>query len=170
MTSILDDFRSIILLVVTTIITAISPIMTAFVCLFVGFLFNFMTGLITDIHVNKTEFRIKKGFEAIIMLTFFFALIYYIYQVASSMGDIKLAQEAVKYITYIVSYFYLVNILKNAKLIFPKNKAIAFLYMFLTTEIFNRLKKMIGFSADEEQKGNDTLKNTQNDKGVTADN
>ena len=57
---------------------------------------------------------------------------------------------AVKWLTYVVVYFYLTNIFKNARLVYPKNPALNFIYELLSTEIFDRLKNMVGYKSRKE--------------------
>lgn len=44
-----------------------------------------------------------------------------------------------------VGYFYLTNIFRNAKLLFPNSKSVEFIYSFLSTEVLYKLKEYLGF-------------------------
>lgn len=164
----MTTLKSILLGLITAFVAAVTPILTAIISLFIGFTFNFITGLVTDIHVNKKEFSIKKAFESITMLFFFFGLVYFLHSLLSGMGDRNIAQETTKYLTYIVSYWYIVNVLRNAKQIYPKSKAISFLYSVLTTEVFNWIKNMIGIRLKKIE-DTDAANNDENQIKFPAD-
>jgi len=146
-------FKPVILFIVTFIVSIFSPVREAMMVLGLAFLFNLLTGLITDIHVNRKEFSLKKAFDAVIQLSFFGALIFFIQAAGTNLHDPTLAATGVKWVTYIVVYFYLTNILRNATQIFPKNQAISFMYTIMSTQIFSKLKEMIGIkSSDNDNK------------------
>lgn len=136
---------------ITGIVSVFSPLHDVLFALFLSFAFNIATGIIADIHANKEEFKIKKAFEAIVHLTFYVALVYFIYNIALSLGDAESGRIGVKWATYIVVYFYLTNILRNASLCFPNNQTISFLYMVLTTQIFAKLKDMLGIKSNKTE-------------------
>ena len=148
MYELIDNFynfiKPFILFIITGIISIFSPLQDILYALFLSFLFNIITGIITDVHVNKKTFEIKKAFDAIIHFTFYIALVYFIYNVSVNLGDADSGRVGVKWATYIVIYFYLTNILRNASKVFPQNQTISFMYMVLTTQIFSKLKDMLG--------------------------
>jgi len=139
-----DEIKQFVLLLITALISICTPIEGVLLLLFGGFLFNIASGFIADVHVNKADFSIKKAFEAIIHLTFYMALVMFIHIVFSVLKDFELGQTAVKWVTYVVIYFYLTNVMRNAKLVFPKNKTIQLLYSLLTTQVFLKLREFVG--------------------------
>lgn len=139
-----DNVKPMIMFFIGAIVSMFSPIQDVLYVLSLAFVFNIFTGILTDIHVNKKQFSIKKAFEAIIQLTFFIALIWFTHNVAATLNDVEAGRYAVKGIVYIVLYFYTSNILRNGNLIFPNNSAIAFMYEVFTTQILIRLKNYFG--------------------------
>lgn len=162
MYELLDNFckfmKPVILFVITGIVSVFSPLHDVLFALFLSFLFNIITGIIADVHVNKEDFKISKAFDAIIHLTFYIALVYFIYNISVSLGDAESGRVGVKWATYIVVYFYLTNILRNASKVYPKNQTISFLYMVLTTQIFSKLKDMIGVKSNNNSETNNDSK------------
>ena len=134
--------KSTLLLLLSGLASIFSPIQNVLLLLFGAFLFNIILGLAADIHAHKQHFSLKKAFEAILQLTFYTSLLIFIRNGAHLLGDNAMGEFGVKWVTYVVDYFYLTNILRNTILIFPKNKAIAFMYKFLTTEMMNRIKSL----------------------------
>lgn len=140
---IVERFKELFWVVITALGSILLPVKDILLLLSLGFLFNIITGIVADIHVNKAEFNFKKAFSAIIELTFFSACVLFIHHGCKLMAEPDMGAIAVKWLMFIVSYFYITNIFKNAKKIFPRNEAIAFIYEILSTEIFIRLKSMI---------------------------
>lgn len=136
----------------TAFCSVFTPIEDAIYILFLAFVFNVITGIAEDKIVKKQDFKIKKAFEAITQLFFYYALIFLIYTAGFKMNDEAVATTGVKWVTYVVVYFYLTNAVRNAKSIYPTNKALSFMYEVLSTAIFTRLKKMIGLTSTTKNK------------------
>lgn len=141
-------------IIIAGIGSALLPVQDILVLLSLGFVFNIITGIVTDIHVNKARFDIKKAFNAITQLTFWATLVVFLDYGSRRMGEPQMGITAVKWITMIVIYFYLTNIFKNARQVYPNSQAVNFVYELLSTEIFARLKNMVGIknSNNEEDK------------------
>ncbi len=142
---IIDSAKQAMWLIISTVVSIFAPVQNILILLFLAFLFNIITGIITDVHVNKKPFNIKKAFNALSQLLFYFACVIFIDYGANLLNDTNLGTMGVKWLTCIVVYFYLTNIFKNARLVYPENLAIGFIYELLSTEIFDRLKTMGGF-------------------------
>lgn len=153
-----ERFKELFWIVITAIGSLLLPIREILILLSLGFVFNIFTGIVADIHVNRAQFSIKKAFSAITQLTFFMAAVFFLDYGSKLIHDAQIGQTSVKWLTLIVSYFYLVNIFRNAKQVFPKNQAIAFIYEILSTEIFMRLKALItGYRSNHsDMNSNDT--------------
>ncbi|RNC66459.1 hypothetical protein [Proteiniphilum sp. X52] len=141
----IEKTKELFWLIVTALISVLTPVQNVLVLLFVAFLFNIATGIIADVHANKAKFNLKKAFNAVTQLTFYAACVVFLDYGARLLNEPEIGITAVKWMTYIVVYFYLTNIFKNAKLIYPSNLAIKFIYELLSTEIFERLKNMVGY-------------------------
>jgi len=136
----------------------VTPIQDALFILGLVVTYNIWEGIKADRRVHKKPFSIKKAWEAIQQMLFFWTLIFIIHTTGSKLNDPTLSETGVKWVTYIACYFYLVNILKNAKLIHPQSKAIAFMYDILTIEIFAKLQDMIGLKFIRKYKEKDEEK------------
>jgi hypothetical protein len=110
--------------------------------LLLGFTINFITGYVTDKRANGRDFSINKAFNAISQLGYFFGLIFFISAVGHNYRDSAFSQLGVKWTTVIVAYFYVTNILKNGKQLWPGNVAICFLYDFMSLQGLNNIRKM----------------------------
>lgn len=155
MDTLIDRLKELYWIILAALISAFSPVRNALIFLMLAFIFNIITGIIADIHVNKASFSLKKAFNAFSQLLFYAVCVVFIDYGARLMGDSDIGVTAVKWLTYIVVYFYFTNIFRNARNIYPRSATIRFIYDLLSTEIFSRLKSMIGFN---------TNKNYHNDK------
>lgn len=141
----IEKIKELYWLVATALLSVFTPVKNIIVLLLLAFIFNIMTGIIADVHVNKAKFNIKKAFNAITQLSFYAVCVVFLDYGSKLLEEPSIGVTAVKWLTYIVVYFYLANIFKNAKLIYPTSNAIKFIYELLSTEIFDRIKLMVGF-------------------------
>ena len=147
---ILERTKELFWLFVTALASVLTPVENTLKLLFIAFIFNIATGIITDVHVNKAKFQLKKAFNAITQLMFYVACVVFLDYGARLLSAPGIGITAVKWLTYVVVYFYLTNIFKNARLVYPKNPALNFIYELLSTEIFDRLKNMVGYKSRKE--------------------
>ena len=148
----LMDFIKIAWLV---IISVISPIRTSIVLLLIFFTINFFVGLKSDIDVHGRDFSLKKAFDAVKQLILYYALIFIVNMALGLYNEPSLAEGATKFMTWIVSYWYLVNILRNAREIFPANDALKFLYELLTIQVLDMILERFGFHRQRKIDKND---------------
>ena len=146
----LDRIKEFYWLLLTALFSVFSPVKHALIFLMIAFMFNIISGIITDVHVNRAPFSLKKAFNAFTQLLFYAVCVVFLDYGARLMGDADIGITAVKWLTYIVVYFYLANIFRNARLVYPKSAAINFIYDLLSTEIFSRLKDMIGIKNNKD--------------------
>lgn len=98
--------------------------------------FNIILGWIAD-----KEFSFKKACKAGIFLGGYLALLMMIISTCLLMDvDDADTKEYTSWVTWVMIYFYSVNILKNWKKDQPENKVIAFLYWVLTVQFVNNIK------------------------------
>ena len=153
----MEDFyiyiaKPIALGIISVVVSILLPLQDVLYVLGSGFLINIFTGIVTDIHVNEKEFDIKKAFNAISQLMFYFVLIYYVHSSFVRLKHPDWAEKATIWITFVVSYYYLVNILRNATKAFPTNDAIKLMYMILTTKVFSLMKRYFNLNKDNNDK------------------
>lgn len=163
----LQSIKSFIIMIGAYIVSIASPIQDALFILGLSVTVSILYGIRADKMIHKKNFCLKKAWEAIQQMLLFWTLIFVIHSTGSRFEDQALSETGVKWLTYVAVYFYILNILKNAKQIHPGNKAIEFLYDVLTTDIFNRLQDMIGLKKyrklkeDEKDKCQDTEPQTK---------
>lgn len=126
------------------IISVISPIRIAVWVLLVFFTVNFFVGYKSDVQINKRDFSLKKAFDGVKQLILYYALIFIVNMTLGLYEETNLAEGATKFMTWIVSYWYLVNILRNAREVFPGNETLKFLYDLLTVQVLEMLLARFG--------------------------
>lgn len=142
---IIEKAKSLFWIAITALASVFSPVENVLKLLMLAFIFNIITGIIADIHVNRAKFNLKKAFNAITQLSFYAMCVVFLDYGSKLIEEPSLGITAVKWLTYVVVYFYLTNIFKNAKQIYPTSQAINFIYDLLSTQIFDRLKEMVGY-------------------------
>ena len=157
----INILKPILLFIVSIVVSIVAPIQDVLCVLGLGFLINIFTGIVTDVHVNGVDFNIRKAFNAISQLAFYSALVYYVHNSLNTLGFHDWGEKAAIWITFIVSYYYLANILRNATKIFPSNEAIKLMYMILTTKVFSQMRRYLQLGKESTKP-----KSRKNDKNT----
>lgn len=145
-----DGAKNIMLLIITTMASIYVPLHDVFNILLFAFTANIFAGIVADVNINKNRFCIKKAFDAVKHLGFYMFLVVFFFQAGTSLKDEVIRDYGVKWATLIVLYYYITNISRNCLIVFPNNKGIEFIYLVLTTQIFNKLKEVFGFKNNDK--------------------
>lgn len=131
------------MVLITGFIAMLTAFKWAFIALLAGFTVNYFYGLLADAQdPEKESFNFKKAIEGVRLLCFYAIILICLYLMTYEQPT--MADTAIRWVTYIVSYFYLTNILRNAMEVHPSSQAVRFMYQFLSTEIFFKLKQYLG--------------------------
>ncbi|MDR0825304.1 MAG: phage holin family protein [Prevotella sp.] len=116
------------------------PIHDFLLIIFILFILNFLYGLLSDM-IQGSDFSLKKAFQSIWHVVGFMLLLFLSFGIGKKM---HLPDDSVvdftSWITWVVIYFYGVNILRNWKAIQPKNQVVAFLYWVLSVKFVEKIK------------------------------
>lgn len=140
---ILERLKEAALFVGVVLLSAITPIANAIFTLMLFFTINFYVGFQAD-RTEKRAFSLKKAFDAIKLLTLYYSSIFIMHVALSINGEEELATTLTKWVTLIVCYFYMLNIVRNAIKIFPSSKSLRFFYRILRIEIYSYIRNRIG--------------------------
>ena len=113
----LEQIKNLIIGIFFAILAYLEPIEGELKSLFLVFLLNFLFGYISGM-VKGEDFSLKKALVCVGHATIFFVLCASIYLLGRLKGQMEGALQCVSFITYLVIYFYGLNILKNCKKIF----------------------------------------------------
>lgn len=139
---------------ISTVIAYFSPIQNAIYVLAYMFVLDIIFGLLVDLIVNKDRLRIKKLLVSLFFLSMYMTIIVSTYFIGKMMDDTQEAMYIVKVITYVFSYCYLSNTIRNMKELAPNSKAIAFLDYFIGLQLLKRLPEVAAFFGIKEKKEN----------------
>lgn len=118
----IEQIKNMIVGIVLAILAYLEPIEGELQSLFLVFFLNFLFGYLSDM-VKGEDFSLKKALVCIGHATVFFILCASVYIIGKAKGQMDGAVQCVSFITYLVLYFYALNILKNCKKIFRKETA-----------------------------------------------
>lgn len=139
-----DYLKEIGLIILTFIVSVITPIQHILLLLLFASTVNIIFGIRADKVDKNRPFSMKKAMQSFEQLILYFLIVIMIFVTFKYLGDENIGELAMKWLTYILIYFYSINILRNAEILHPKNKAIPFLKLVLTTEVFYRINGILG--------------------------
>ena len=121
-----------------------SELWTLFLIFFINFLFGYLSGMIAD----NEEWDNKKALRCVGEATVFFVLCTCIYAIGRLKGQEAGALQCVSFITYVIIYFYGVNVLRNCKKIFKRDTTLWYVVSFLYYVLRFKFVEKIPFLAD----------------------
>ena len=146
----MDRLKDLVCVVLGIIIGVLAPMKASIVALLIGFGLNFFIGWKADSH-EGAKFSMKKARDSIKLVFFWAVGAGSLYTIISVFGELDFAKMAIKYFTWIVCYWYLVNVLRNARIIFPNSEAVKFIYAVATVEILNLMMTKFGINLNQKE-------------------
>lgn len=116
----IEQIKNVLISIIIAIIAYLKPIEGELESLFLVFFLNFLFGYLSGM-VKGEDFSLKKALTCIGHATIFFILCGAVYLIGRLKGQMNGAIQCVSFITYLVIYFYSLNILRNCKIIFKEN-------------------------------------------------
>jgi len=151
----IERIKDMIIGIFLAIIAYLRPIEGELTALFVIFLMNFLFGYVSGM-VKGEDFNLKKALVCIGHAAVFFVLCAAVYTIGRMKGQMDGAVQCVSFITYIVIYFYSLNVLKNCKKIFvegtPPWMVVSFLYYVLRFKFVERIPYLSEYLNTSEKK------------------
>lgn len=138
----MDSLRTVIVVITTGVLSYFKPISGEIQALIILFTFNFLAGLLAGLLVDNDKFRFKKAFRCIFEATCLVVFISAMYSIGEMKGEQELVLQGISYVSYVVIWFYLQNILRNMKMLFKTGAAhniFAFLYYVISVEFIKRI-------------------------------
>lgn len=155
--SMYDIVKNTMISIFLAVIAYLRPLQGELSSLFLIFFANFIFGYLSGMIANKEDFEFKKAARCIGEATVFFVFCTCIYAIGKFKRQEEGALQCVSYVTYVVIYFYGLNIIKNCKKIFKEGSTpwmiFAFLYYVLRFEFIERipyLKSYLNTKNNEE--------------------
>lgn len=137
------DIKDAIIGVVLAVLAFLKPIEGELWSLVLVFGLNFLFGYLSGMIANGEDFSLKKAVVCVGHACVFFVLCLAIYGIGKLKGQEAGAMQCVSFFTYLVIYFYGLNILRNLKAIFKKETApwhvVSFLYYVLRFKFVEKI-------------------------------
>ncbi len=156
----IEQIKNMAVGIVLAILAYLEPIESELLSLFLVFFLNFFFGYLSDM-VKGEDFSLKKALVCIGHAAIFFVLCAAVYVIGRLKGQMEGAVQCVSFITYLVIYFYSLNILRNCKKIFKDETApwhvvntLYFILRFKFIEQIPFIKDYIDNEARKEDGGN----------------
>lgn len=144
-----EYFKTFVVAIALQILSYLHPLGDEIFILAMIFVLNFFCGFLVDLIVNNGGFKFKKAWRCVTELTLFFALVVFVYTYGEKKGHSEGAIQCVSFITYVITYFYGLNSLRNLKLLFKENtsgyRVMSFLYYFLSIEFVKKIPHLADF-------------------------
>ena len=118
----IEQIKNMAVGIVLAILAYLEPIESELQSLFLVFFLNFLFGYLSDM-VKGEDFSFKKAIVCIGHAAVFFILCAAVYVIGRLKGQMGGSVQCVSFITYLVIYFYSLNILRNCKKIFKDETA-----------------------------------------------
>lgn len=152
----IEQIKNMIVGIVLAILAYLEPIDGELKSLFLVFFLNFVFGYLSGM-VKGEDFSLKKALLCIGHATIFFILCASVYIIGKAKGQIEGSVQCVSFITYLVLYFYSLNILRNCKKIFKDGTApwhvvntLYFILRFKFIEQLPYLKNYLDMQTEKE--------------------
>lgn len=157
----IDALKNTLIGIALAVLAYLRPLQGELSSLFLIFFINFVAGYLSGMIANRENFEIRKALRCIGEATVFFAFCTCIYAIGKFKDEEPGALQCVSFVTYVVIYFYAVNILKNLKAVFREGTTpwmvFSFLYYVLRFKFIERipyLKEYLNTKHDEKGIGN----------------
>jgi len=154
-----EQVKNVLVAVVLSVLAYLKPIEGELWSLFLIFFVNFVFGYLSGMIANGEEWNNKKALRCIGEATVFFVLCTAIYAIGRFKGQMQGAVQCVSFVTYVVMYFYGLNVLRNCRMIFRKETApwhvVNVLYYVLRFEFIKKIPFLSDYLNVSKEKAND---------------
>ena len=130
---------------IMAMISYFEPVINMILAITIIFVTDIVFGIASGRKINKEKIDIKKGFAAIKLFGIYIFVITLLYAIGKFMCDEALIIYVVKTISWVAIYFYITNLTKNFKRLYPKSNTIKFLHWFLSVEFLDNIPSLRKF-------------------------
>lgn len=112
---------------------------------------DIFAGLLAD----RGQWQKQKAIKAFVYLCLYFILVILSFIVGVMMKQSPESMAAFSsWVTWVMNYFYIVNILRNLSIRFPDNKVFAFLYWVVTVKFISKINFLEEFQMKQNKEDN----------------
>lgn len=139
----IEQAKNILVGIFLSVLAYLKPIEGELWSLFLIFFINFLFGYLSGMIAYGEDWNNKKALRCVGEATVFFVLCTAIYAIGRFKGQMSGAVQCVSFVTYVVMYFYSLNVLRNCKKIFREKTApwhvVSSLYYVLRFEFIKKI-------------------------------
>ena len=143
-----EYLKALWVVIVSAIMAMISyfePVINMILAITIIFVTDIVFGIASGKKLNKEKIDIKKGFAAIKLFGVYIFVITLLYAIGKFMCDETLILYVVKTISWVAIYFYITNLTKNLKRLYPNSQCIKFIHWFLSVEFLDNIPSLSKF-------------------------
>lgn len=152
-----ERIKDIVVGIVLAVLAYLKPIEGELTSLMIIFLLNFIFGYLSDMIANGNDFSLKKAVTCIGHATVFFVLCASVYAIGKMKDQMNGSIQCVSFISYLILWFYGLNILRNLRLIFKKGTppwyVVSILYYILRFKFVNKIPFLSDYLNSTNKKG-----------------
>lgn len=149
-----NTIREVITGILIALLAFIKPLEAELWTLFMIFFTNFLFGYLSDMIANNAEWDNKKAIRCVGEAALFYALCLVVFVTGKLKGQEEGALQCVSFITYVIIYFYGLNVLRNCKKIFIEETTpwyvVSFLYYVLRFKFIEKIPFLKDFLSIKE--------------------
>lgn len=139
----MENIRTVVVSFLAAIGAYLNPVNGELKSLLAIFMLNFVFGYLAGMLANHERFMIKKAMRCIGEATIFFVLVCSLYFIGEHKGNTEGAMQCISFVTYVVFYFYMLNILRNILFLTKKGStaynAISLIYYLFSVEFIRNI-------------------------------
>ena len=133
-----DAIKAMVLAFIFSILAYFEPIKSFLTVMVICYVANLFFGISESVIRQGKELDIKKFTRSVVEVLIYLAIVLLIFMITKEMEEYDYAKTIVKGFVMLVIYAYMVNILKNAKSLYPKSQPLAIAYEVLSIKFIEK--------------------------------
>jgi len=134
----------------TAVLLYFLPIKEQTICISIAFVLNFAFGIIAGIAIQHESVQFKKAFLAFSEVAVYLVILTCMFTFGERMKGDAWIFHGLSILTWAWIYFYMSNLSKNLKRLFPGSRGISFLFYVLNLEFIKRIPYLKKFEENEK--------------------
>lgn len=130
---------------VLAMVSYFEPVINMILAITIIFVVDIVFGIAAGRRLNKEPISFKKGFAAIKVFGVYIFVITLLYAIGKLMCNDDMILYVVKTISWVTIYFYVVNLTKNLKRLYPNSSCIKFIHWFMSVEFLDNIPPLKKF-------------------------
>lgn len=163
-----DNIKTTVVAVTMQMLAYFKPLDDELFILWMIFIVNFASGLLNDLIVNNSSFSFRKAWRCVTEVSMFFFMCLVIFTFGEKKGWEDRSTQAVSFLTYVITWFYSQNILRNLKSMMRQGSAahevISFLYYVVSVEFVKKIPYLKQWMVESNRRKCPDMSSTEKEK------